>query len=115
MRKTTTTKECKMCKIKMSLPFWLSKKTDFCSYKCSGKFSWTLEIKNRDNWKCRISNNDCKGHLESHHILNWVDYPELRYDINNGITLYVAHHPRKWAEEKRLSPYFMELVSVSKE
>ena len=34
---------------------------------------------------------------------------------NNGITLCFAHHPRKRAEEKRLSPYFMELVSVSKE
>lgn len=68
-----------------------------------------------DNWKCRIINNDCKGRLEAHHILNWKDYSELRYDINNGITLCHAHHPRGRANEKRLSPYFMELVSVSKE
>lgn len=75
---------------------------------------WMLEVKNRDGWKCKISNIDCKGHLEAHHILTWREYPELRYDINNGITLCQAHHPRKRAEEKRLSPYFKELVSVSK-
>ena len=80
-----------------------------CQYR-----EWMLAVKNRDNWKCKINNNDCSGRLESHHILNWKDYPELRYEINNGITLCHAHHPRKRAEEKRLSPYFKELVSVSK-
>jgi len=74
---------------------------------------WMLAVKKRDNWKCRLLNSDCKGRLESHHILDWVNYPELRYDINNGITLCHAHHPRGRAKEKRLSPYFMELVSVS--
>ena len=77
--------------------------------------NWMLNVKSRDSWKCKISNKDCNGRLEAHHILNWVEYPELRYEINNGITLCHAHHPRKRAEEKRLSPYFMELVSVSKE
>ena len=76
---------------------------------------WMLNVKKRDDWKCKISSSDCNGRLESHHILNWVEYPELRYDINNGITLCHAHHPRGRANEKRLSPYFMELVSVSKE
>jgi NUMOD3 motif-containing protein len=55
------------------------------------------------------------GRLEAHHILNWREYPELRYDINNGITLCHAHHPRKRAEEKRMVSYFTELLSVSKE
>lgn len=72
---------------------------------------WMRTVKNRDGWKCKILNSDCKGRLEAHHILNWVDYPELRYELNNGITLCVAHHPRKRAEEKKLSPYFMELIS----
>ncbi len=76
---------------------------------------WMLEVKKRDSWKCKINNVDCKGRLESHHILNWIEYPELRYEIKNGITLCHAHHPRGRANEKRLSPYFMELVSVSKE
>lgn len=72
---------------------------------------WSKNIKNRDGWKCKISNGDCSGRLEAHHILSWSDYPELRYEINNGITLCHAHHPRKRAEEKRMIPTFLGLLA----
>ena len=75
---------------------------------------WSRNVKLRDGWKCKIANGDCHGRVESHHILSWKDYPELRYQINNGVTLCHAHHPRVRSEEKRLSPYFQDLVSVSK-
>lgn len=79
-----------------------------------GKYrEWMFSVKKRDGWKCRILNSDCKGRIEAHHILSWRDYPLLRHEINNGITLCHAHHPHKRAEEKRLSPYFQDLVSVS--
>ena len=42
-------------------------------------------------------------------------WPELRYDINNGITLCHFHHPIVREEEKRLIPTYKELVSVSKD
>ena len=74
---------------------------------------WRTSVFSRDNWKCKIADSNCKGQLQAHHILPWCDYPELRYEINNGITLCQAHHPRKRAEVKRLSPYFQDLVSVS--
>ena len=80
---------------------------------CSKYMGWMNQVKKRDNWKCRMANEDCLGRLEAHHILNWADHPELRYEINNGITLCHFHHPRKWEEEKRLIPTFVELVSVS--
>lgn len=72
---------------------------------------WHRNVKNRDGWKCKISNSSCSGRLEAHHILNWKDYPELRYEINNGITLCHAHHPRKRDEVTKLSPYFQKLVA----
>lgn len=71
---------------------------------------WRQQIFTRDNFKCKI-NSDCKGQLEAHHILPWIDYPELRFDINNGITLCHAHHPRKKNEVAELSPYLKELVA----
>lgn len=71
---------------------------------------WSKCVKNRDGWKCKIANGDCSGRMEAHHILGWTEYPELRYQINNGITLCHKHHPRKRAEEKQLSPYFQKLV-----
>lgn len=75
---------------------------------------WMKGIKNRDGWRCKISNGSCSGRLEAHHILCWAEYPKHRYQLSNGITLCHAHHPRKRAEEKRLAPLFAELVSVSK-
>lgn len=75
---------------------------------------WMKSVKERDNWKCRMTNDSCKGRLESHHIYDWINHPGLRYSINNGITLCHAHHPRGRAEEKRLAEYLSQLVSVSK-
>lgn len=75
---------------------------------------WREEVFTRDNYCCRISNQDCDGEVQAHHILRWSEYPELRFNINNGITLCHRHHPRKAAEEKRLVPDFQKLVSVSK-
>src|SRR3990167_202877 len=67
---------------------------------------WSRNVKNRDGWKCRIADNNCNGKLVAHHILSWSKFPELRYQVNNGITLCQAHHPLKRDEEAKLSPYF---------
>jgi len=81
----------------------------------SAYHEWRKQVFKRDNWRCRINNRDCDGKITAHHILSWTYYPKSRYNINNGITLCQAHHPRVRAEEKRLIPTFQELVSVSKE
>ncbi|MFA5197694.1 MAG: NUMOD3 domain-containing DNA-binding protein [Patescibacteria group bacterium] len=74
--------------------------------------NWSKQIKIRDEWKCRINNNDCFGKVIAHHILSWRDFPELRYKINNGITLCQHHHPRKRIDETKLIPFFQGLVEV---
>lgn len=76
-------------------------------------WGWRRDVNRRDDYKCRISNIDCNGRIEVHHILSWREFPELRYNVNNGITLCQFHHPRKRNEEKRLIPVFQGLVSVS--
>ena len=73
---------------------------------------WCKAVKNRDSWKCRIANSECKGRLEAHHILTWKEHPELRYEVNNGITLCHHHHPRKKEDVVKLSPYFKQLVAT---
>lgn len=72
---------------------------------------WRTQVWLRDSFKCKIANQDCSGKIEAHHILSWRDYPELRYQINNGITLCHFHHPRKRVDEEKLSPYFQSLVA----
>lgn len=94
--------------------------TDFSMYKVSDRqnsgayYEWSKSVKKRDNYQCKISNKDCCGNIESHHILPWREHIELRYDINNGITLCRFHHPLKYSEEKRLSPYFSSLIKTNK-
>ena len=75
---------------------------------------WRKKVWVRDGFKCKVVGPDCSGRLEAHHILGWTKYPELRYEINNGITLCHAHHPRKRSEEAELSPYFQQLVAEMK-
>lgn len=75
---------------------------------------WRRLVWNRDRFICKLKNNDCNGKIISHHILPWRDYPDKRYEVNNGITLCHYHHPRKRVDEKRLEPILMDLVSVSK-
>ena len=101
---------------------WIKDRTQLKRYNDSVKdrrssayADWRKQVYQRDNFACRISNADCSGRIEAHHILSWAEYPELRYKTNNGITLCHAHHPKKVAEEKRLIPTFVELVSVSKD
>jgi hypothetical protein len=96
---------------------WISDRTQLKksdrSHKDYAYTYWRQQVYLRDNFKCKINNKDCNGKIEAHHILSWKEYPELRYEINNGITLCHAHHPRKRAEEKRLIVNFQQLVPVS--
>lgn len=73
---------------------------------------WRKEVWVRDSYKCKINNDDCVGGIIAHHILPWRDYKELRYELNNGITLCRHHHPSKWADEAKLAPSFQEMITA---
>lgn len=74
---------------------------------------WRKNVKDRYMWKCKISDCNCKGKLVAHHILPWSKFPELRYNINNGITLCRFHHPLKRDDEKTMIPIFQECIRQS--
>lgn len=52
---------------------------------------WKSEVFKRDNFTCQKCG--AKQNLEAHHIKEKVNYPELEYDINNG--LCVCHDCHK--------------------
>lgn len=78
-----------------------------------GYLEWVRKVKKRDNNSCQMRDENCFGYLFVHHIKRWAEYLELRYNINNGITLCRAHHPRTKAKEKELQPIFMAKVECS--
>ena len=53
---------------------------------------WRKGVYTRDKFKCRWPNCTFKRKLNAHHIKTWAEYPGLRYEINNGITLCKYHH-----------------------
>jgi hypothetical protein len=53
---------------------------------------WRESIYNRDNYTCQKCNDNSGGNLTPHHIKNYAEYPELRLDINNGITFCKKCH-----------------------
>ena len=96
---------------------WIKDRTQLKRYNDDAKdrrspayANWRLNVCKRDNYKCKMNNQDCSGKIIAHHILGWSQHPELRYEVNNGITLCQFHHPRKRENERILSPYFQNLV-----
>jgi 5-methylcytosine-specific restriction endonuclease McrA len=53
--------------------------------------NWRLEVYKRDNYKCTICNGKTNS-INAHHLKNWYDNPDLRFNIDNGITLCFNHH-----------------------
>jgi Pyruvate/2-oxoacid:ferredoxin oxidoreductase delta subunit len=66
---------------------------------------WRLAVFTRDCFTCQI----CTvylggGNLEAHHLKSYADYPELRYDVDNGITLCHYHHQYEVHDTTWLKP-----------
>lgn len=77
---------------------------------------WKKLVLEKDNFKCTSC--DSITALCAHHIKEWDDYPELRYDINNGITLcrkcHMSHHKNKKGVKHRKAAWNKGLKGVSK-
>ena len=52
---------------------------------------WRIAVFKRDDFVCQACG-IIGGMLNAHHIKGWADYPELRYDVDNGRTLCVPCH-----------------------
>lgn len=52
---------------------------------------WREAVFARDNWTCQKTG-ERGGRLHPHHIQNFADYPELRFVVDNGITLSELAH-----------------------
>lgn len=57
---------------------------------------WRTAVFEKNNYGCKFcgdrSSKDGRIELNAHHIKYYNDYPELRFDVNNGITLCKSCH-----------------------
>ena len=75
---------------------------------------WRKNIKKRDNHTCQWPGCICKNKLHAHHINKWSDFPGLRYNIDNGITLCKTHHDLIKDNEENYAPFFFKLILQKK-
>jgi hypothetical protein len=53
---------------------------------------WRYDVYLRDNFTCQKCGDSSGGNLNAHHIKPFANYPELRFDVFNGITLCKSCH-----------------------
>ena len=51
---------------------------------------WRNQVFRRDNYQC--INCEMIGYIEAHHIKSWANYPDLRFEVDNGMTLCKKCH-----------------------
>lgn len=92
---TTVKVRCYECEYKKTL----TKNKNLDNRVGNPSLKWVREVKARDEYKCQ----DCGAteDLEAHHIKSWADYPDLRLDVNNGITLCHACHVKRHGYDYR--------------
>jgi len=54
---------------------------------------WAMEVYKKDQWTCRLCRKICgRGNIIAHHLKLFSEFPELRFCIDNGITLCRSCH-----------------------
>jgi len=53
------------------------------------KSQWSERVRKRDGHRCVLCGSQ---RIRSHHILPKEEYPSLRFQISNGVTLCYLHH-----------------------
>lgn len=69
---------------------------------------WRKLVFKRDDYKCMACL--ARGYINAHHIKPFRQYPELRFDINNGITLCLTCHRFTINREHLFIDYFQGII-----
>lgn len=86
----------------------------FRNFKDPEYTKWRKNVYQRDKHKCRWPNCTLKRKLNAHHIRRWADFPGLRFDVNNGITLCKYHHDLIKGMEHIYESTFLRILANDK-
>lgn len=73
---------------------------------------WRDQVFERDQYTCQYCHQQ-GGHLNAHHVWAWMNYPALRFDVTNGITLCRTCH-RKVHDDALPLQLPLSLLSVAR-
>ena len=63
------------------------------SYRNNYKITkWREEVFTRDNYTCQVTGDNKGGNLVAHHLNGYNKYKELRFEVDNGITITEKVH-----------------------
>ncbi len=96
----------------MSKSFYFNQYSDR-NYNDPAYKKWRYEVFKRDKFKCKWPG--CKKHktLRAHHIMTWAEYPHMRFEIPNGITLCENHHKIVKDKESEFMRFLIGLIQKS--
>lgn len=72
---------------------------------------WRKKVYTRDKHQCQWPGCSSRKKINAHHIKTWANFPGLRYDINNGITLCYEHHKMISGMENYYEAVFIKIAS----
>jgi hypothetical protein len=72
--------------------------------------AWHAAVLKRDKYCCKWPSCGAKRQLQCHHIRRWADFPLLRYNVANGITLCRKHHTEVKGKEENYERLFLGLL-----
>jgi predicted restriction endonuclease len=75
---------------------------------------WRKLIYTRDNFKCQWPGCVNTKKINAHHIKRWSDNPNLRFHIDNGITLCYQHHKMVTGQESYYEAVFFSIINNKK-
>ena len=58
---------------------------------CEEYRNWRISVFERDHYTCQVCGSVGKK-INAHHIKPFAEYPDLRFDVNNGVTLCYQCH-----------------------
>lgn len=76
---------------------------------------WRKSVLQRDDYECQCCGiDDDRAILHTHHIKKFSDNEDLRYDVDNGITLCHHCHSKTYRREEEFEEYFLNIIMKHK-